>query len=530
MSLHFSLFDYEDAKKVREKYSTDASIFSVIPEGIIFPTSSLDVSKIIKTVSLQKIKTSLTVRAAGTCMSGGPLNEGVILDVTKHMNAVMGLDINHKTITVESGALYKDVEAVCAPQGLMFPPYTSSKDFCAIGGMIGNNASGELSVRYSATIDWIKSLDVVLADGNVYTFKELSKEEWFEKQKEQNFEGEIYRTIAHMLDAYEYLFETKVPKVSKNAAGYQLWKIYNSRTQTYNLSRLFVAAQGTLGIVTSATLKLAEIPPHRRLVACALTDLKSLGAVLSALKACNPESIETYDTHTYALAKTYYPKEAALVSFVSDAALLTVFIQVAEDTDEACRIKQNEIVDILVQHGVTPHIPENKETIDAFFAIRRASFKMLMDLKSAQNRVAPCIEDTIVPVERYGEFLTRLQPILDSYTLTYTYAGHIGDGSIRLIPLVNFEDPKTPDMLMELSHRVYDLVLELGGSMSVDHNDGLLKTHYLEKQYGKELVEMFKDIKTFFDPENIFNPGKKVPTDKQGSEEYAKKHMHIKNA
>lgn len=527
---HFSSFEYEDSKKVRDVYSTDASIFSVVPEGVVFPKSSIDISKIVKKISEENIPTSLTVRAAGTCMSGGPLNEGIIVDTTRYMNAVMGVDVNHKTITVEGGARYKDIENLATPHSLMFPPYTSSKDLCVIGGMIGNNASGELSVRYGATIDWIKSLDVVLSDGNVYTFKELTKEEWLEKQKLQNFEGEIYRKMAHILDMYEYLFETKVPKVSKNAAGYQLWKIYNPKTNTYNLSRLFTASQGTLGIITSATLKLVEIPPHRRMVVCALTDIKIIGEVLHSLKNVNPESIETFDVHTYTLAKTYYPKEASLVSFVSDTAIMTLFIQVAEDTDEACRIRQKEVIDILHKHNITAHIPENKETIDAFFTIRRASFRMLKDLKSAQSRVAPCIEDTIVPVERYGEFLTRLKPILDDYTLTYTYAGHIGDGSIRLVPLANFDDPKTPEMLLELSHRVYNLTIELGGSISVDHNDGLLKTHYLEKQYGKELVEMFKDIKTFFDPKNIFNPGKKVPTERQGSEEYAKTHIHTKNA
>lgn len=526
---HFSSFEYEDSKKVRDVYSTDASIFSVVPEGVVFPKSAIDISKIVKKISEENISTSLTVRAAGTCMSGGPLNEGIIVDTTRYMNAAMGVDVNHKTITVEGGAMYKEIENLATPHNLMFPPYTSSKDVCVIGGMIGNNASGELSVRYGATIDWIKSLDVVLSDGNVYSFKELTKEEWLEKQKLQNFEGEIYRKMAHILDMHEHLFETKVPKVSKNAAGYQLWKIYNPKTKTYNLSRLFTASQGTLGIITSATLKLAEIPPHRRMVVCALTDIKIIGEVLHALKNVNPESIETFDVHTYTLAKTYYPKEASLVSFVSDTAIMTLFIQVAEDTDEACRIRQKDVVDILHKHNITAHIPENKETIDAFFTIRRASFRMLKDLKSAESRVAPCIEDTIVPVERYGEFLTRLKPILDDYTLTYTYAGHIGDGSIRLVPLANFDDPKTPEMLLELSHRVYDLTIELGGSISVDHNDGLLKTHYLEKQYGKGLVEMFKELKDFFDPKNIFNPGKKVPTEKQGGEEYAKKHMHTKN-
>lgn len=525
----FSSYEFSNAHDVTEAYSTDASIFSVVPQGVLYPKSALDISKIVKVVNEENISTSLTVRAAGTCMSGGSLNEGLILDTTRHMNSVMSVDVSHKAITVEAGTLYRDIEKALTPHGLMFPPYTSSKDMCAVGGMIGNNASGELSVRYGATIDWVRSLDVVLADGNVYSLKELSKDEWKEKQILQNKEGEMYRFVAQKMDEYASDFKTHVPKVTKNAAGYQLWKVYNPNTQTYNLARLFTAAQGTLGVMTSATLSLTEIPRHRRLVVCALTELSVLGEVLHALKKLNPESVETFDVHTYALAKTYYPQEAKLVSFVSDNALLTLFVQVAEETDEATKMRQDEVMSLLRTYSLAPYIPENEASVQAFFTIRRASFKMLKELKSVQSRVAPCIEDTIIPVERYGEFLARLQPILDDYSLTYTYAGHIGDGSIRLVPLVNFADSKTKEMLLELSHRVYDLTIELGGSISVDHNDGLLKTHYLEKQYGTRLTRMFKEIKTFFDPKNIFNPGKKVPTERQGSEEYAKEHMHIKN-
>lgn len=525
----FSSYEFSNAHDVKKAYSTDASIFSVTPEGVLYPKSALDVSKIVRIFNEENLQTSLTVRAAGTCMSGGPLNEGLILDTTRYMNSIMGVDLNHLTITVESGTLYRDIEKALLPHNLMFPPYISSKDVCVIGGMIGNNASGELSVRYGATIDWVKSLDVILSDGNVYSFKELSKEDWLEKQTQQNKEGEIYRFVAHQMDQYASDFETHVPKVAKNAAGYQLWKVHNKKTNTYNLARLFTASQGTLGIMTSATLNLAHIPRHRKLVVCALTELSMLGEMLHALKQLNPESIETFDTHTYSLAKTYYPKESELVSFVSNNALLTLFVQVTEETDEATKMRQEEVMRVIETFSIRPFIPENQETIDAFFTIRRASFKMLKELKSEQSRVAPCIEDTIIPVERYGEFLSRLQPILDKYSLTYTYAGHIGDGSIRLVPLANFTDPKTPEMLLELSHRVYDLTIELGGSISVDHNDGLLKTHYLEKQYGPRLVRMFKEVKDFFDPKNIFNPGKKVATEKQGTEKYAKEHMHTKN-
>lgn len=526
----FSSYEFSNAHDVLHTYSTDASIFSVTPEGVLYPKSVIDISKIIRTINEENLSTSLTVRAAGTCMSGGPLNEGLILDTTRYMNSIMGVDMSHATITVESGALFRDIEKAVVPQGLMFPPYTSSKDVCVIGGMIGNNASGELSVRYGATIDWVKSLDIILADGTILACKELSKKEWNEKQLQSNREGEIYKFVAQKMDEYASDFETNVPKVSKNAAGYQLWRVYNPRTKTYNLSRLFVASQGTLGVTANATLHLAPIPRHRRLVVCALTELSTLGEMLHALKQLNPESIETFDVHTYALAKTYYPKESGLISFVSDNALLTLFIQVAEDTDEATKMRQEEVMRVIETFSIRPFVPENQETVDAFFTIRRASFKMLKELKSAESRVAPCIEDTIIPVERYGEFLSRLQPILDDYSLTYTYAGHIGDGSIRLVPLVNFADPKTPEMLLELSHRVYDLTIELGGSIGVDHNDGLLKTHYLEKQYGSRLVRMFQEIKDFFDPKNIFNPGKKVATERQGTEMYAKEHMHTKNA
>lgn len=535
MNESFIDLEFDESISTREKLSTDASIFSVLPKGVFYPKSALDVASLVKKISNGTQGESLTVRAAGTCMSGGPLNEGFIVDTTKYMTDVVRFDIKNKTITVESGTQYKTVEKICSASNLLFPPYTSSKDVCTIGGMIGNNASGELSVRYGATIDWVESVDIVLSDGLLYTFKELTKSEWFEKQKLQNQEGVIYRKIASILDQYEldideYSFRKSIPKVVKNAAGYQVWRVYNPKTQTYNLSRLFVAAQGTLGIITTATLRLTEIPKYRRVIACALQDLRSLGKVLVDLRACNPESIETYDSHTYELAKQEYPKEALLVSPVSENAKLTVFIQVAEDTEGATVLKQQEIETALRSHQVQPFVPDNKETVDALFTIRRASFRMLKELKNTHSRVAPCVEDTIIPVAVYGEFIERLEMILREYNFVYTYAGHIGDGSIRLVPLVDFSKVNTPEVIMEFSHKVYDLAIELGGSIGVDHNDGLLKTHYLEKQYGPRLVRMFKEIKDFFDPRYMFNPGKKVPTDRQGTEEYAKAHMHKSNA
>ncbi len=521
----FSFLEYTTDNNAKDTYSRDASIFTVQPEGVVYPKSSMDIMQLVRRLNAGKLQTSLTVRAAGTCMSGGPLNEGIIVDTTKYLTGVSSVDTKHRTITVESGAFFRDIESEAVKHGLMFPPYTSSKNMCSIGGMMGNNASGELSVRYGATIDWVESIDVVLRDGNLYTFKELSEGEWLAKQALQGLEGEVYRKVADIYARFMPVLPASIQKLPKNAAGYQIHKIYNPRTNTYNLARLFIAAQGTLGIITAATLCLTPIPKYRRLVVTSLPDVEKIGTILQAIHELHPESVETFDIHTYELAKKYYPEDAERIAYVSQGAPLTFFIQLSEETDEATYQSQKKCVDILRSFGLQPSVPEGRDVQESFFVIRRASFKMLMEEGGPASRVAPCIEDTIIPIESYGVFLQKLTAILQDYPHQYTYAGHIGDGSIRLVPLVDFSAPNAATSLFELSERVYELTLSLGGSVSVDHNDGLIRTYYLEKQYGSEGVALFKELKTLFDPQNLFNPGKKVQTETVGSKDYALQHV-----
>lgn len=513
--------EYCTTEKTKNAYSSDASIFRVVPEGVLYPKSSMDVMQLVRLNAKQIKPHSLTVRAAGTCMSGGALNEGIIIDVTKYLNNISNVDVQHKTITVESGMMFREIEKATALQGLMFPPYTSSKNICSIGGMLGNNSSGELSVRYGATIDWVESIDVVLSDGNLHTFGELTAEAFVQKQTLGGFEGTVYKVIAQLLEEKKEVIKTHTPLVPKNAAGYQLAKIYNEKKGTYNLARLFIGAQGTLGVITAATLRLVPVPQHRKIVAVAIHSIQKIGEVLHALRALHPESIETFDVYTYELAKTYHHEDALRIAYVCEGAPLTLFIQVSEDTDEATYQKQQEVILTLHSFHLQVYVVSDPMVRESFFIVRRASFKMLMDQSVGSLRVAPCIEDTIVPIEKYSIFLGSLENILKEYPYTYTYAGHIGDGSIRLVPLVDFSLPNAAEKIFELSERVYNLVLSLGGSISVDHNDGLMRTYYLEKQYGHEMMECFKTVKNLFDPHVMYNPGKKIPTSTIGSKKYA---------
>ncbi len=493
-------------------YSRDASIFEVTPSVVLAPADLGDVQALVQRVAELKQKgeqISITPRAAGTCMSGGPLTQSIVLDMTKHFGGIHDIDTQGKHITVGSGAYYRDVEKALAEQGLLFPPYTSSKDLCAIGGMIGNNASGEKSLRYGATTNWVRTVYVVLADGQEYEFGPLTRDQLEAKKQLNTLEGALYRGVTKMLDDNVELLENSRPKVRKNAAGYALWRLWNQDKTEFNMAKLFVGAQGTLGVVTGAVLNVVDLPKTTRMVVIAIKDLSQLAQVLKLILAQRPEGLEVYDKHTYELSKQYHPKEAKLAS-IAEGEEMVLFAQFAEHTEDQTNHNAKVCEDSLKKLGLKVHYVTDPAESEAHWVIRRASYKMLKDHAEGAWRAAPFIEDTIVNPIHYAEFVAALETILADYDMTYTYSGHIGDGSIRLIPLVNLEIDGAAAKIFELARRVYNLVFAFGGSMSVDHNDGLIRTPFLEDMFGEDMVHLFEQTKRIFDPQNIFNPGKKV--------------------
>lgn len=515
--------EIQDDAHSLEHYSTDASIFKVKPSLVVSPAHLQDVQNLVRRVAelrQQGQNISLTPRAAGTCMSGGSLTESIMLDMTKHFNGIGAVDMHHKRIGAGAGVFYRDLEKETLKHGLLFPPYTSSKDLCAIGGMIGNNASGEKSLRHGATTDWVRSLHVVLADGNEYEFGPLTRRQLEQKKTLQTHEGYIYREISGLIEANRELLVRSRPQVRKNAAGYDVWRIWNPDRSRFNLAKLFVGAQGTLGIVTGATLNLICAPHSTRMLVVAIDSLSRLAEAVQTILTQHPEGLEVYDKNTYELAKIHMSEDAARAQ-IAEGKEMVLFAQFAErtkdQTDHYARICQN----VLEKKGFEVKYIDDPAENESHWRIRRASFKLLKDHAHGTKKAAPFIEDTIVNIAHYGEFLAALESILADYDMTYTYAGHIGDGSIRLIPLVDMEATHAPEKIFELAKRVYDLVFAFGGSMSVDHNDGLIRTPFLPAMYGEEVCGLFERVKQILDPHGIFNPGKKV----YGNLEYSINHV-----
>lgn len=507
----------------REAASVDASIFKVIPAFVAIPKDVEDLKTLVRNVGQMRVtgqNVSLTARAGGTCMSGGSLTESVSVDMKPGFNWIGELNKAEKSIWVGAGTYYRDVEAYLTPKKLMFAPYTSSKDLCTIGGMVGNNASGEKSIRYGATIDNVLAVRMICADGNEYEFGSVDADAFAEKAALDTYEGYLYREIDKLIEENWDHLKLARPKVRKNAAGYQLWSVINKDQDDFNLAKLIVGSQGTLGIVTAVKLRLADKYRHRRMLIVPINNLSDLTKAVQAVLVHHPESLETYDFHTYELAKKYMPEmaELAKVSRDNQMVLMAQFVEHTKDQSDQYAEVCKEALERL---GIKAHLVTKDNEAEAHWQIRRASYKLLSDHPYPGTRAVPCIEDTIVGVDHYAEFLSAWEAILSDYDMIYTNAGHIGDGSIRIIPLANMEAPRAADQIFELARRTYDLVFAFGGSMSADHNDGLIRTPFLSSMFSEDIMHVFAATKNLFDPQNMFNPGKKIGM----TEAYAKAHM-----
>jgi FAD/FMN-containing dehydrogenase len=504
-----------------KKYSTDASIFEVTPQAVAFPKNKEELQKLVLWSNENNIP--LSPRAGGTCMSGGSLTEGVMVDITTGFTHIGEVTKDTRELWVDSGVYYKDLEKTLSHHALMFAPYTSSKDICVLGGMVGNNASGEKSFRYGATIDNVLAVRMICSDGNEYEFGEITKDEVDQKKTLPTLEGSIYRELTTILETYSEHIEIERPKVKKNAAGYGIWNVYNKDTNRYNIAKLIVGSQGTLGFITEVKIKVFPILPHTEMIVVGINDLKDLALVIQLMSKNNPEGVEVYDSHTYDLAKLYKGKEASLVSYVQGNHLNVFGIFSGERKEESNSTSLNCQKDLL-SSGYKAVLTEDIEEQEAHLIIRRASFKMLKEHAHYKKRAVPFIEDTIVPLANYDGFLSELEYILKKYDMTYTFAGHIGDGSIRLIPLLDMEKDTATQDILNLAEEVYSLAVQYDGSISVDHNDGIIRTPYLHLMFSEEMLQIFKKIKGVFDPGNLFNPNKKVSGTKEHIIKYISKH------
>lgn len=532
--------DIADDEATLVAYSHDASLFEVRPKLIVFPKDAEDIKNLVKWVSENKKNDptlSLTVRAAGSCMSGGPLNESIIADVTRYMNNIG--PIRALGTEVEPGVFYRDFEPKTLEKGLILPCFTASKNFNALGGMIGNNSAGEKTLRWGKMDHFVLSSKVILGDGNEYSIKPLSQSELQEKLGQNDFEGNVYAELKKMIEDNRDVIQRNKPRVSKNSAGYNLWDIWDGNT--FNLNKLIVGSQGTLGIVSKAEIGLIEVEPVSKLYVILLKDLSCLADLVNEILPTDPESIESYDDATMRLAFKFFPEMLKtmkvknfihlMLSFIPEAIMmirgggvpkLIVLVEYTGKTKEDVDKKMKALDQKIAHFKLITRETRSEEEAGKYWTVRRESFNLLRKHVKG-SRTAPFIDDVVVQPNDMPAFLPRMREILDRNKLVYTIAGHAGNGNFHIIPLMDMHHAENIEVIKKVGNEVYDLVGEFHGSITGEHNDGIVRTPYLGKMYDQEMLELFKRVKEIFDPQNIFNPGKKIG----GTIEYLASHIVI---
>jgi FAD/FMN-containing dehydrogenase len=494
--------EFSDDIVTLEKYATDVSWFRMLPKRVYYPRTVEDIVTIVKDAQHRKKSwdhVALTVRAGGTCMSGGSLTEDTVIDMTKYMTKVT-VDPVTKTATAQMGAYFRDIEDEAKKHGLMFAGYPSSHRICGIAGMIGNNASGEKSLRGGATGNNILSMDVVYADGTLHTISEKEISAVVEKEEQE---------LVAVAQSHGEKLRAMHARIKKAAAGYRFDKVIKGTT--FNAIPLFAGSQGTLGIITKATLKLTPIPEHTELLVVSATSLTELNAVVQAGLHHHVESLETFDKNTFAKAREHLREHAnRLLPYVKEGSELFILMQFSEATHEETHVVTEACFKELLAAGFHVSMITNREDEASAWQVRRNSFLLMRDHNEEGHRAFPCIEDVIVPPDSIGEFVAGLLPILERRTKHYGFHGHIGDGSLRIVPVFDWRNGKPIDEIIGLMEEVFALVKSLGGSISADHSDGIIRTPFLESFYGEEISSAFKKIKAIYDPHNILNPGKKI--------------------
>jgi len=496
----------------RKHFSTDASIFSVVPLLIVYPRNENDIRKTARftwQLAERGRAIPITARGAGTDLGGAALGEGIILAFPAHMNRILELDSKTGVVTVEPGILYGKLQQTLYTHNRFLPPYPASFEYCTIGGSVANNSAGERSFKYGSTRDFVKRLRVVLANGEVIETQRLNKRELNKKLGLATFEGEIYRSIDTLIEENKDLIKDMQPSVTKNTAGYAL-DLVKRKDGSFDLSPLFVGSQGTLGIITEVTFDTEVHNPNTTLIAAQFDDIGVASEVIQELRKLSdlPCAMEVVDGNLLEFVNKTNPN---MLKGVINGPFpkMTMLVGFDNQSDRVQKRLTKKTTKILSKYQVTYRVETEPAKRENLWKIRH-SVAALISHTNGNSKAVPIVDDGIVPVERFGEFLKSAYALFESAGLKVSVWGHAGDANIHIEPFLNLGQVGDRQKALKLMDEYYKMIISMGGSTSGQHGDGRLRAPYLLLLLGGEAYDLLRKVKNIFDPYNTLNPGVKI--------------------
>ncbi len=498
----------------RRLYSTDASLYQVEPLGVVIPRTVEDLVTTVQVAAEARVP--LTARGGGTSLSGQSIGPGLVVDCSKYLNAVLDLDPAARTARVQPGVVLDQLNRAAAAHGLQFGPDVATASRANLGGMVGNNSAGARSIVYGKTLDHVRRLGVVLADGSRADFGPVSAQEWDRRAALRSPEGTAYREVREVVRRQRDEIRRRFPRLLRRVSGYNLDVLCDGLTATgpadrpAGLHQLVVGSEGTLAVIAEAELGLLPLPKARGLL---VPQFATLSDAMNALDVClelGPSAVELMDhllleltARNLSLRDTMKairgtPQAIFMVEFSGD--------DPAEVADRVEKLRRR----LQGAGGLTAAVPAlDAAQREPLWALRRAGMPLLLGMPGDRKPIT-FVEDPAVPPARLPEFVERFRALLRRHGTDGAFYGHASVGCVHIRPLLNLKDPEEVARMRRITAEVADLVLEFGGSLSGEHGDGLVRSEWNEKMFGPAVYQAFREVKRAFDPHGLLNPGKVV--------------------
>jgi FAD/FMN-containing dehydrogenase/Fe-S oxidoreductase len=492
----------------RALYSTDASVYRIEPLAVVVVKSRQDLIRIVEICN--RFRCPLTLRGGGTSQAGQAIGAGIVADTSKYCNRLLQVNVEERWARVEPGIVLDELNAQLREHGLRFAPDISTASRATVGGMMANNSSGARSVLYGKTIDHVLEQEVVLADGSVVHLRALSPEELEKVAARDTLEGECYRTVRRLAADCAGEVERRFPKVLRRVGGYNLDEFVRPG-EAFNLAKLMVGSEGTLGVVLEAKLGLVPLPKAKAVLAIQFHQLLDALAATPVILRHRPSAIEVMDKFILDHTRQSRALQRIREGFIQGDPGALLCVEFYDENKESLRPRLESVVEELQSCGFGDHFHRAYELPEQarIWSLREAALGLSMAMKEDAKSLS-FVEDTAVSPERLRDYIERFLQIIAKHQTSAGVYAHASVGCLHVRPVVNLKTEEGIRKFEAIAGEVADLVLEFGGALSGEHGDGLVRSPFMRKMFGPVLYEAFRTIKRTFDPQGILNPGKIV--------------------
>jgi FAD/FMN-containing dehydrogenase/Fe-S oxidoreductase len=491
----------------RALYSTDASVYQIVPLGVVLPRTEADIVATLRTCG--RFRVPLTARGGGTSQAGQCIGPGLILDCSRYFNDILEINAGQRWARARPGCVLDDLNRRLQAHSLLFAPDISTANRATLGGMIANNSSGTHSVIHGKTIDHVLELKVALADGSIIHARPLDAAELEAKSRQQDLEGQGYRTLRRLAAEQAQEIECRFPKILRRVGGYNL-DAFVDTARPFNLAQLFVGSEGTLGVVLEAKLRLVEMPRAKALLVVQFHDLLEALAATPLILTHRPAAVEVMDR--YILDSTRLNAEALRLreGLVGDAGAV-LLIEFYGDQPDELPPRPHALEEALRQHGYgCQYLYLTEATAQQrAWKLRTLALGLSMAEKGDAKAIS-FVEDTAVDPPRLRDYIAEFLGIVARHGTTAGVYAHASVGCLHVRPIINLKTVEGVRRFEAIAAEVAELVLKYQGALSGEHGDGLVRSPFQEKMYGPALYSAFRDLKRAFDPLGLLNPGKIV--------------------